>query len=142
MREAHGPRARSPAEQADRRVKLRRLLVRFLLGLALELLGLALGGHLLVIDDLTDAVLHRAGHFLDLARGAPGSLGGLLLGLARGLFGTALGLHLLVAEQLASHLLDRPAQFFSGAFASFALGRHDLNVGSDLSVGYRAMSWA
>src|SRR6267378_1666325 len=126
------PRARPPADQAHRRVKLPRLLVRFPLGLALELLGLALGGHLLVIDDLTDSVLHRAGDFLDLALVAPGSLGGLLLGLALELLGLALGLHLLVAEHLASHLLDRPAQFFSGAFAAFALGRHALNLRSDL----------
>src|SRR5207237_6312522 len=102
--------------------KLHRLLVGLLLGLALDLLGLALGGHLLVIDDLTDAVLHRAGHFLDLALGAPGSLGGLLFGLARGLLGTSLGLHLLVADHFASHLLHPASPFLARALASPALG--------------------
>src|SRR6266403_3007902 len=106
LREAPRPGA-CPVEPAHRRVKLRRLLVCFLLGLALELLGLAFGGHLLIVDDLADAVLHRADRFLDLALDAPASLGGLLLGLTRGFFGTALGLHPLVAEHLASHLLDR-----------------------------------
>src|SRR5467141_1308882 len=56
LREAPRPGA-CPVEQAHRRVKQQRLLVCFLLGLALELLGLAFGGHLLVVDDLADAVL-------------------------------------------------------------------------------------
>ena len=55
------------------------LLVRLLASLALELLRLALGLHLLVVDDRADAVLHRADDLLDLALGALGGLGGLLL---------------------------------------------------------------
>ena len=89
--------------------------------------ALALGLHLLVVDDGAHAVLHRARDLLHLALRALGCLRGLLLRLALLLLHGALGLHLLVADQLANALLQLATDLLGGTFCALALVAHDVS---------------
>lgn len=115
-REPLGARASSPSVSG----------IRALPRLAGELLDLAFSLHLLVVDDGTDAIFHRANDLFGGAFGALCSLRGELSRLASELFGLALGLHLLVADQVTNGLLDLAAKFFCFAFGTVACVAHEI----------------
>src|SRR4030095_3057894 len=96
----------------------RGLSVGLLAGLALELLGLALDLHLLVVDDGADAVLHLASNLFDRALDALVCLRVLLANLALELLPAAFDFHLLVPDRTTDVLLDLPAELLGGAFGA------------------------
>src|ERR1019366_2519053 len=100
------------------------LLVDLLACLTLQFGSLALGLHLLVVDNRTRAVLDRACDLFDLALRALGSLGGFDAHLSFELLGLALDFHLLVTDHLASDLFDLAADLLRRAFALVALVAH------------------
>src|SRR3954453_14537254 len=102
------------------------LLVSLLTRLALQLLGAALGLHLLVVDQVAGCTLDLALQLLAATLDALGGLGGLLACLALCLFGVALGLHLLIADQAPNAVLDMALALLGLAFDSLFVGTHSM----------------
>jgi len=74
------------------------LFIRFLAYFALNLFYFSFGFHLLIVDDVSDAVFHCAHDFFHFAFHAFCALGNFLTCLAFYCFGGTFGFHLLVAE--------------------------------------------
>src|SRR5215216_2497717 len=101
-----------------------RLAIGALTSFALQLLDLAFGLHLLVVDDRAHAILDRARDLFDLALVSFRGLGSLFLGAASGFLGFAFSLHLLVVDQLSDRAFDLAAELLGGAFTAFACVAH------------------
>src|SRR4051812_27773316 len=100
------------------------LAIALLAVFSLQLFRLAFSRHLLVVDDVSDAVLDGAAELFDLALRALARLRRLAAGLTVELLRAALGLHGSVTDELPNALLDGSANLLGSPFALFAFVAH------------------